>query len=390
MSGKRILVLGGGIGGVACATLLRQGLAPEHRVTLVDRSDAHIFAPAMPWLMLGLRRPAHMVRSLEDLKEPAIEFVRACVEAVDTERRKVVTSTGTLDYDYLVVALGVELAPEKLPGLSEGAFNVYEMDGAAAMGAELREIDSGRVVVLVSSLPFKCPAAPYEYALLIDDYLRKRGVRPRIELEIVTPEKLPMAVAGPALGAEVVRLLRERDIRFTNEAAAEAVDAGAARIRLGGGEEVPYDLLAAVPPHAAPRALSNSALAGPDGWAPVDAATLASESADVFVIGDAAAVRLKNGMMLPKAGVFAHAQAKVVAWNIIKAVKGVPPDSRFTGTGYCFLEAGGSRAAFAKGDFYAEPDPQVRLYRPSIVWHLGKLLFEKWWLLTFFSEKKRK
>jgi sulfide:quinone oxidoreductase len=88
-------------------------------------------------------------------------------------------------------------------------------------------------------------------------------------------------------------------------------------------------------------------------------------------------------MMLPKAGVFAHAQAEVVAHRIAAEIAGVGRQDNFPGIGYCMLEAGESLAGFAYGNFFAEPSPQIELYKMGKSWHLGKVLFEQWWLSSY-------
>lgn len=91
-------------------------------------------------------------------------------------------------------------------------------------------------------------------------------------------------------------------------------------------------------------------------------------------------VPLPGGKFLPKAGVFAEAQAKVVAANIAADLAGRQPTATFGGTGACFVELGDRRGAFATGNFYAPGGPQIRLRRPGPHWHLAKAAFEQYWL----------
>jgi sulfide:quinone oxidoreductase len=117
---------------------------------------------------------------------------------------------------------------------------------------------------------------------------------------------------------------------------------------------------------------------------PVDRATLATRHERVLAIGDVAAIKLPVGLPLPKAGVFAHAEAKVVAHNIAAELTGRGAPAAFDGVGYCFVEMGDGVAAYAKGNFYAEPAPAMTLRSPSRLWHWGKIYFEKWWLRRWF------
>ena len=133
-------------------------------------------------------------------------------------------------------------------------------------------------------------------------------------------------------------------------------------------------------PHRAPRVLRESQLVSDNGWVGVDRHTLKTQFVGVFAIGDVVSIPLTLGKPLPKAGVFAHAEAEVLAKNIAAEILGKPAEARFDGHGGCFIETGGGRAGFGAGDFYAEPRPRMRLRAPAARWHLGKVLFEKSWL----------
>lgn len=378
MAGKTVAVLGGGAGGLVAARLLRRRLDRGDRVVLVERDPVHRFAPSFLWVMGGSRRPEQVTADLRPLRRRGIELVEAEARAIDTDGRRVETSEGAIAYDRLVIALGAELAPEALPGFAEAAHSVYTLEGAAAAGKALRELAGGRVVVLVSRLPYKCPAAPYETALLAEALLRGRGVRASVE--VYTPEPFPMPTAGPVLGEALKGMLAARGIAFHPERGAERIEPGARELVLEGGERVPYDLLLGVPPHRAPAVARESGLAAESGFLPVDRATLATTAEGVYAIGDVTAVPLAGGKFLPKAGVFAHAQAEVVARRIVAELRGRAPAAVFEGRGSCFVEMGDGVAAYATGDFYAEGGPQMRLRRPGRHWHLAKVAFEKYWL----------
>jgi sulfide:quinone oxidoreductase len=233
--------------------------------------------------------------------------------------------------------------------------------------------------VAVTALPFKCPAAPYEAALLIDDLLRRRGIRERSDITVVTPESQPMPVAGPVMGQAVTALLAERDIAYAPNSQIQFIDPDARELVFAGGLRRPFDLLAAVPPHRPPGVVAASPLASESGWIPVDARTLRTRFEGVYALGDVATITLANGKPLPKAGVFAHAEAIAVAQTVTSELQNGQP-ATFDGNGYCWVELGGGRAAFASGDFYAEPSPEVRLRQPGRGWHLGKVLFERYWM----------
>ncbi|MFZ2517998.1 MAG: FAD/NAD(P)-binding oxidoreductase, partial [Anaerolineae bacterium] len=299
-----------------------------------------------------------------------------------------VTTAQTLAYDTLIIALGAELAPEAIPGLAAAAHTFYTFDGAARLRDALREFGGGTVAVVVSALPYKCPGAPHEGAMLIANTLRQRGLR-NVDVHLFTPEAQPMPVAGPALGDAVKQMLEGQGVAFHPLHKLTQVAGATHELSFEGRDTVKYDLLVAIPPHRGPRIMRELGLTNEAGWAPVDRHTLATKHENVFALGDVTAVSIPGRwkpdvpMLLPKAGVFAHAQAEVVARRIAAEIMGTGAGGTFPGIGYCMLEAGESLAGYAFGDFYAEPAPQVQLRRMGKTWHWGKVLFEQWWLAPF-------
>ncbi len=380
MNGKTILILGGGVGGIVTANALRDRLSPEHRVIVVEKNAKHVFSPSLLWVMVGWRQPRQITKNLKRMLRPGVELVQAEVQAIAPEGKRVKTSQGDMDYDYLVIALGANLAPGAMPGFEEAALNPYDLDGALGLWDALQSFEGGRLVVLVSSMPYKCPAAPYETALLLDDYLRRRGIRERSQVEVYTPETLPMGVAGPAMGKAVVGMLESRGIRFIPELKTTGIDAGQKTLHFSNRVAVPFDLLTGIPPHHPPSTVKESPLANETGWVPVDKRNLQTSYENVYAIGDVAAISLSNGMALPKAGVFADGQAHIVAQRIVEDLRGDWAMAEYDGLGFCWIETGSGSAGFASGDFYAEPDPVVPLPRSGKMWHWGKILFEKYWL----------
>jgi len=384
MASNTVVVLGGGTGGIVAAHRLRRQLAADDRVVVVERDPVYRFAPSFLWVLTGERRPEQISADLGQLRRRGIELVEAEARAIDTDARRVETSNGPIAYDRLVVALGAELAPELMPGFAEAAHNVYTLDGASAASKALERFGGGRVVVLVSRLPYQCPAGPYETALLTEALLRRRALRDRSTVDVFTPEPLPMPTAGPAMGEAVRGILGSRGIGFHPEHSVERIEPDTRELVLEGGERVPFDLLLAIPPHRAPLVVRESPLAGPSGFVPVDRATLATSVEGVFAIGDVTSIPLVGGRFLPKAGVFAHGHAEAVAKRIAAELAGRISTAAFDGNGACFLEMGDGIAAYASGAFYAEQGPRMRLRRPGRHWHLGKVAFERYWLWRWF------
>ena len=380
MAGKTILVLGGGVGGIVSANALRQRLASEHRVVVIDKQSENVFTPSLLWVMVGWRRPGQITKDLRRLVRPGVEVVQAEVQEIDPDSQRVRTSGGELAYDYLVVALGADLAPEAMPGFSEVAHTPFDMEGATGLWSALEGFDGGRVAVLVSATPYKCPAAPYETALLLDDHFRRQKMRDRVEMQAYTPEPAPMGVAGPTMGRAVVAMLEAKGITFNPQLNLTRIDAEKRELIFDNRDPAAFDFLAGVPPHKPPRAVRESPLANAAGWVPVDKHTLKTNYENVYAIGDVTAITLANGKPLPKAGVFAHGEAETVAQRIADEIQGTVTQAQYDGVGYCWIETGGGSAGFASGEFYAEPDPIVPLPRSGRMWHWGKVMFETYWL----------
>ena len=380
MSDKTILILGGGVGGIVCANALRQRLGSEHRIVVVDKRDEHVFTPSLLWVMVGWRQPGQITKDLRRLLRPGVEVLQAEVQEIDPDGQRVRTNDGELAYDYLVVALGADLAPEALPGFSEVAHTPFDLEGAVGLRSALAGFEGGRVAVLVSATPYKCPAAPYETALLLDDHFRRQRMRDRVEIQVYTPEPAPMGVAGPAMGQAVVAMLEAKGIAFHPRLNLTGINPAKRELVFDNREPAAFDFLAGVPPHKPPRAVRESPLANQAGWVPVDRRTMKTGYENVYAIGDVTAVTLANGKPLPKAAVFAHGEAETVARRIVDEIGGTVTQAQFDGVGYCWIETGGGSAGFASGEFYAEPDPVVPLPRSGRLWHWGKVLFERYWL----------
>jgi sulfide:quinone oxidoreductase len=377
MAGKRVLILGGGIGGLATAAHLKRVLPPGNEVVVVERSEKFSLCMANLWLMTGERESVgEGEREMARLADKGIEWVRAGVTSVDPASRSVQTTAGTLDGDYVVVALGAERNPAAVPGFTDAALNLYETGGALAIRDALSSFGGGRIVVLVTRTPFSCPAAPYEAAFLADSLLRERGAREKSEVAVYTPEDQPMPVAGPAVGGALAGMLGERGIEFHREQIVLKIDPTRRQV-LFEIDETSYDLLIGVPPHRASEAVRDSTLLDASGWVPVDAGSLQTRHSGVFAIGDVTAIRLANGMFLPKAGVFADSQARIVAENIAAELEGRAPSGQFDGRGFCYVEVGGGKAAYGGGSFYGIPGPRVTLEEPSERFRREKVELER-------------
>lgn len=379
-----IVVLGAGIGGIAAARELKDRIREKGNVTLIDRKPRFVFPPSLPWVVTGARAPEKVERDLSGLKKHGLTIRQAVVHALDLARKNVQTTTGSVAYDYLVIALGAELAPDAIPGFMDHAHHMYDLTSAVRMREAVDAFTGGTLAIGVSRLPFKCPAAPYEMALLLDDLFRRRGLRERVRIDFFTPESAPLPAAGPENGAKVRAMFNERGIGYQTQRRVRDVSPGL--VTFEEGQPQPYDLLVCVPPHQAPKPLVDAGLTDATGWVPVDPRTLRTNQPDVYALGDAAVVSTPQGYtpLLPKAGVFALGQASAVANNLAVQILGKGRPKEWDGFGACFLEVARSRSAFISGNFLASPHPVVELRGPSAVYHTQKVLYEKHWFSHWF------
>ena len=361
--GKRILILGGGFGGLAAANKLREGLSSEHTVTLADKQSLFFMGLTKLWILNGRRQVGQNPGNRTLLAKRGINFVEGEVTAIDLANSKVRVGTERFTYDYLIIALGADYSLGSPKGLVRYAKNMYTESGCAEIRDQLSSLRGGTLTVLVCGLPFKCPPAPYEASMIIDDVLRKNGVRDKVKMQIVTPEAHPLGILGPEAGKKVTTLLESRGIAYYPSQNAKEIRQKS--ILTEEGNEIPHDAIFAIPIHVAPSVLKNSGLLDESGWIPVNSATLAMEIPKVYAIGDCAAPKTPKGPMLPRAGGLAEEQGKVVAQNIINEIQGAEKSAAFDGQGVCYMEAGNGIAAPVRANFYAQPDPKWEIGPPS-------------------------
>jgi sulfide:quinone oxidoreductase len=379
MEGKTVLVLGGGIGGLAVAHHLRKALPPEHRIVVVEKgSTFYIRALNMRIIAGEMKHPGEGERGLSELESRGIECIHGEVLDIDPKQKVVQTAAGTLEGDYVVIALGAERVPNAVAGFTQAAYNLYDAYEALELKKALDQFDRGRIVILVCSAPFSCPAAPYEAALLIDSMFRKKAARQRVEIAIYTPEAQPMPSAGSAMGSAVCSLLSERSIEYYPKQKIKEIDGDNHKLVFE-ASGTSFDLLVGVPPHVAPPVVRKAGLTDNTGWIPVDLQTLETSYPGVFAIGDIASIRQPNptGLFLPKAWVFAEGEARVVARNISSQILGDGKGSMFDGKGFCYIEVGEGLAAYGSGDFYAYPVPRVYLEAASEHFHSERKALEQ-------------
>ena len=387
--GKHILILGAGFGGLTAANLLQKNLssspAPvEHQISITDQKDYFMMGLVNLWILSGIRTLEDSKIALNRLENKGINFLNGEVTAIDTVSKTVTirgSSTLRLEYDYLVIALGAEFALEQVKGfLENGGFNLYDAEQVPKLRQRILSLKRGRIAICIASVPYKCPPAPYEASLLINDILVKNGTRDSSDIDIYTPTPIALPVAGAKVSQDVTNLLIEHHINFHPLHKIKTV-LDKEMIEFENGNKVKYDLLIAIPPHKVPEVIRNSGLIKQgQNWINVDKFSLKTDYQNIFAIGDVTEIKVNENVAIPKAGVFAEAQAKVVSQQIINDIennKNKLSSSKFDGKGFCFMEVGDKKAGYIAADFYNEHGPITLLEPPSEESYKKKLDFER-------------
>ena len=372
------MILGGGFGGIAAARALEGRLGSRHEVALIDRNRTAHLCGMNPMLIVGERDPRKVGRSLSRLARRGIDVVQAEIRRIETGRREVATDRGTFPYDYLVVALGADYDWAAVPG-SAAAHSFYSFDEARRLRRRLSRFRRGRVVIAVAGVPYKCPPAPFETALLLHWAFRERGIRRDVDLHVYISEPAPLAVAGPEASARMRADLAGRGIELHTGAAVTEVAPSSREASFADGSSIDADVIATIPIHRVPEVVAEAGLTNGKPWVPVDPATLETSVPAVFAIGDVNAVPFAEGRALPKAGVFAAGEGQTVGELIAARIDDVEPPRRYDGSGECFLAYTGAQAGMVGGTFLAPGGPAIALRKPTASGMRRKERFEEDW-----------
>jgi len=353
----RFLVLGAGFGGLELATVLSEALGNDAGVTLIDENDAFVFGYSKLDVMFDRATLEEVRLPYAVIVKPGVRFLRETVTVIDPEARRVTTNQGSHEADVLVVALGADYDFDATPGLAECGNEFYSVPGAERLREVLPTFTRGRAIVGVCGAPFKCPPAPSEAALLLHDYLSRRGVRDDCEISLVMPFGTPVP-PSPDTSAALLAAFAERRIEFVPGRRVSSLDPGRGVAVLDDGAELPYDLFLGVPKHRAPDVVLESGMAE-DGYVPVDSRTLETRFADVYAIGDVATVGV------PKAGVFSEGAARVVATSLLAQLRGDEQPAAYDGRGSCYVEFGAGSVGRVDVDFLSGPKPTGTFKQPS-------------------------
>jgi sulfide:quinone oxidoreductase len=350
-----VVVLGAGFGGLELTSLLSAELGDAVDVTLIDQGESFVLGFSKLDVMFGKRSPEAVRIPYALIAKPGVRFRQETIVAIDPVERRTVTDRGTHEADVLVVALGADYDLAATPGLAEIGHEYYSVSGAESLRGVIASFEAGHAVVGVAGTPFKCPPAPSEAAILLDEHLMRNGRRSAVDISLVMPFGVPVPPSAATSDA-LLQTFARRDIRFVPGRRVAAREPGA--VVLDDGTRMPCDLFLGIPVHRAPAVVEASGLAV-DGWVPVDPSTLATRFPDVYAVGDVTSIGT------PKAGAFAEGAARIVAENLIARIRGHEPVGPYDGRGSCYVEFGDDLVGRVDVDFLSGPAPTGTFEAPS-------------------------
>jgi sulfide:quinone oxidoreductase len=376
---KRVLILGGGFGGIAAAHRLKEKLGNEVEVILVDRRPYFMVGFRKSWGLIGESLEAGQ-RPLAGLDKFGVDVRRGNVDLILPLEKAAVIDGEKIEADALIVALGADLIPDAVPGFKDHAYNVYDPQDIPRAEKAISEFKGGRVVIGIFGAPYKCSPAPYEMAFLLNEKFKARGVKASVE--VFSPQPMSLPILGQASCDTIEGRLEGHGIIFHPNHKAKSIEAGEVVFE---NKRIPFDLLLGVPPHKPPLVVREAGLVAESGWVDIDSRTMETSFKGVYAIGDVTQIMLSNKKPLPKAGLFAEQMGEVAAERIASEFTEQVPTTVFAGEGGCYLEVGGGEAMMVEGNFLAEPEPIVNLTEASKEYMEQKKKFESERLKKWFG-----
>jgi len=369
-----VVILGGGFGGLSSAHELRNLLSSSQvEITIIDKKDWFMVGFAKLWIINGTRTFEDSIGSLNELPKKEINFIKDEILAIDLQNKNVKTISQDISYDFLIISMGSMLAPEKIPGLKENGFNLYDHNQLSEIHDRLMNIKYGKIAISIMGMPYKCPPAPFEASLLIDSMLKKRGVRNSIQIDFYSPAPVTLPAAGPEVSEQILELINSEKIIFHNSCKIKSVESNKLIFE---NIEADFDLLLFIPPHIAPKIIYDSGLAKEPGFISINRDCKTSFE-NVFAVGDVTTMTVIKNMTVPKAGVFAEGEGMAVAKNIFSKIQSKGKLTLFDGKGGCFIESGKETASILEVDMFSQSKPSTSLSESTFDNLSKKIEFEK-------------
>ena len=370
----KIVVVGGGAGGLIFANTLAKEMAPEVKsgaldIKIFDGLPYNEFQPGYLAVAFRGRDPESLRRRTETLVREGVQLIPEFCSKVDIANKYVETkkSGKRFDFDRIVIATGSSPDYSTIPGLREANQDYHSSAReSASIYKTISNVKSGRMVTGIAGLPYKCPPSPNESAFMLDEFFYRRKLRKDVKITFVTP--FLRAYSSETVNEVIEPMFRDRDIEMVTGFNLDSVDPEARTLESMEGDSQKYDRLMLVPPHSGVRVFKGTDYADEDGWIFTDKKDLHIKDYDyAFAVGDA------TNIPISKAGVEAHLESIVVAKNIVSEMRGNSERYEFTGRLQCSMETGFHQATFVIGT-YEKP---IRKIQPSFKNYLEKKFMEK-------------
>ncbi len=376
-----VVVVGGGFGGLESAFYLRMRLGMRVRITLVSDKDHFLFKPNTIYIPFG-KDPREFVLPLREAAATRdIEFVQARATGVEPHPKKIQTTSGPIEYDFLMLATGATMRPEEIPGLQEHANTIWTPEEMLRLRDSLDRIVSnaqqGQSQRVLFAVPpnNKCAGPLYEMVMMLDTWLRRQGegVRDRVEIVYATYEKGYIQAFGPRLNALVTTEFAERGITGHKQKAVTRVEPNTAHFQ--DGSTLLFDLMVSFPPYVASTRYADLP-SDERGFIPADPKTCqVVGQPDIYVVGDAGDFPVKQAFL-------ALLQADAAAEQLGARILHTEPRLEFEPVSMCIMEQY-DKATFAQvplrltgnPDLPVEVDPdQLERYKVGSgrIWQVGK------------------
>lgn len=361
----KVVIVGGGNAGLSVAARLRN--AGQTDIAIIDPAKYHYYQPLWTLVGGGCSRIEKSIRRQADLIPDGVQWYQSAAASIDPDRQQVDLDSGAvIEYDYLVVAPGIQLDWDPIPGLYDSlghnrTSTNYLPTFAPKTWEYVQQVESGTAVFTMPSGPIKCAGAPQKAAYLAADYWRRKGVLDRIRVVLVLPT--PGLFGVPVFAAALQEVVDDYgiEVQFNSELIDVDGDSARAVIRDNASDtksSIDYDLLHAVPPQSAPDWLKATKLADPTnpaGYVEVDKYSLQHvRYANVFALGDA------GNTPNSKTGAAIRKQAPVVVENLRSVIAGGAPTAEYHGYAGCPLTTSRGKVLLAEFDYTLTPTPSFR------------------------------
>ena len=367
----KVLVLGGGFGGVVAAERLAEQLGDEHQITLVSRSKQFVFYPKLVKLAFGKAEINDVSFDLrQTMLNRRVNFIEAEVAYIDPFDRTITIAhgqvEGKLPYDYLVFALGRRLATERIIGFYEHAHHLLNVDKAINFGKAVKNLHAGRAV-FGQCAGARLPVPVYESAFALARRLEEKGERESVRITVVSPTTLDLELGDVTAAAAMEKALDAHQIEFVPNLRIKSLTENAA---VTSGESINFDLLMLVPPFRGSSAASHLGITNEEGYINVESTMRVAGEKRIYAVGDC------TNFDGPKMGHMAVQQAEVAAANLAAEIEGRVPVSHYQHEMRFVIDEFGADSLYLRKDFSTDEPATVRQGR---FWSWAKQFHEKYW-----------